>query len=333
MTTTLELSPQTAIAGRRWIQWLNILGTAAALLLIYGFFCFEVPRSFATFGTAETILRQMTIVAIAAMGATLIIISGGIDLSVGSIIALTTVVIALLLKHGYGPVTASIGGVLAGCLCGLVNGALITGFRVVPFIVTLGTMGIIRGAAKGLANNNPVYVSPHGLDALTAALSKDQWWMLVPGCVWIMLGCVVVTALVLRYTRYGRHVVAIGSNEQTARLCGVPVTRVKILVYVLGGLFAGIAGVMQFLRLTIGDPTVADGLELDIIAAAVIGGASLAGGEGSAVNTLIGAAIMNTLRTGSAHMGWPNWRQQIITGVIIIIAVALDRLRQRKTAT
>ena len=136
----------------------------------------------------------------------------------------------------------------------------------------------------------------------------------------------------LRYTVFGRHCVAVGSNEQTARLCGVHVQRVKIMVYSVGGFFAGIAGLMQFSRLTVGDPTVAVGLELDVIAAVVIGGGSLAGGEGSPLGSLIGAAIMTTIGSGCRQMGIENWVQKIVTGSIIIVAVALDRLRRRRAA-
>jgi ribose/xylose/arabinose/galactoside ABC-type transport system permease subunit len=134
----------------------------------------------------------------------------------------------------------------------------------------------------------------------------------------------------LRYTRLGRHIFAVGSNEQTARLCGVAVERVKVMIYLMCGAFAGLAGLMQFSRLTVGDPTVAVGLELDVIAAVVIGGGSLSGGEGSILGTLVGALIMTVIASGCTQMGLPNWVQQIITGGIIIAAVALDRLRHRR---
>jgi ribose transport system permease protein len=150
--------------------------------------------------------------------------------------------------------------------------------------------------------------------------------------VWVMILLAAGTAAVLRYTRLGRHAFAIGSNELTARLCGVPVERVKVFVYALGAAFAGLAGVMQFSRLTVGDPTVAVGLELDVIAAVVIGGGSLSGGEGSVLGTVIGALIMIVIRSGCSHMGLPNWVQEIVTGLIIVAAVALDRLRQRRAA-
>lgn len=327
----MTTSPLSQSSSRSWIAWLNVFGTFAALLLIYSFFAAQA-ESFRTYGTIETIARQTTIVSIAAMGMTLIIMSGGIDLSVGSQIALTTVTVALSLKHGAGPFTATLVGIATGAACGLANGILITGLKVVPFIVTLGTLLIFRGTANALAGEQTVNTSAKGLQLVMRRLPPDQQWMLFPPGVWLMIILVGLTALVLRYTRFGRHVVAIGSNEQTARLCGVRVNRTKILVYLLSGALCGVAGVMQFSRLTVGDPTVANGLELAVVAAVVIGGASLNGGEGSPLGSLIGAAIMTTISAGGSHLRWPNPTQAIITGVIIVLAVALDRLRQRKAS-
>jgi ribose/xylose/arabinose/galactoside ABC-type transport system permease subunit len=154
--------------------------------------------------------------------------------------------------------------------------------------------------------------------------------MLFPVGVWLLIVMALLMIIVLRYTRLGRHCYAIGSSEQTARLCGVAVDRVKIYIYTLAGAFGGLAGLMQFSRLTVGDPTVAIGLELDVIAAVVIGGGSLSGGEGSILGTLVGALIMSVIRSGCSQMGLANWVQEIITGIIIITAVALDQLRHRR---
>jgi ribose transport system permease protein len=316
------------------LNWLNLLGTFLALVAIFALFCILSPQTFPTLRNIENIAKQTTIVGIASMGMTLIIISGGIDLSVGSIVALTTVVIAFLLAHGAGPIVAVLGGIGAAGLCGLLNGALITGFRIVPFIVTLGTLLIVRGVAKGIANEQKIDAPLTWLIELLATLPSNlRKVIFFPAGVWIMFILVAATAFLLRYTRFGRHIVAIGSNEQTARLCGVPVILTKIWVYITAGFLFGISGTMQFSRLTVGDPTVAVGLELDVIAAVVIGGGSLSGGEGSPLGSLIGAAIMTTIRVGSSHMGWRNWHQEIITGIIIIIAVALDRLRHRRASS
>lgn len=283
----------------------------------------------------EMIARHTTIVGIAALGMTLVIIAGGIDLSVGSIIALSSVAIAWLLQYaGAGPWTAVIGGIAAAAFCGLLSGLLITWLRVVPFIVTLGMLLIVRGAAKGIGREQKIDVDMDRLawlDDLLASVLKDRSWMLVPLGVWILIIMAVTVALMLRYTRLGRHIFAVGSNEETARLCGVAVDRVKVTVFALCGAFAGLAGVMQFSYLSVGDPTGAMGLELNVIAAVVIGGGSLSGGEGAILGTVVGALIMTVINTGCGHMGLPNWVQEIIMGVIIIGAVALDRLRHRRS--
>ncbi len=322
--------------GLNWRRWLNTLGPVLALLAVYALFMLIAPASFSTFGNLETIARQTTIVAIAALGMTLVIICGGIDLSAGSMVALSTVVIAWLLQYaGMGPLVSAFGGIAAAACFGMISGLLITRLRVVPFIVTLGMMLVVRGAAKGIAREQKIDVNPERLrwlEELLASVPKERSWMLVPPGVWLLVLLALAMAGLLRYTRLGRHTFAIGSNEQTARLCGVAVERVKVMVYTLCAAFAGLAGLMQFSRLTVGDPTVAVGLELDVIAAVVIGGGSLSGGEGSILGTMVGALIMTVIASGCTQMGLPNWVQEIITGAIIVIAVALDRLRHRRVA-
>jgi len=318
-----------------WRSWLNTIGPVLGLVVVYGVFVLIAPPSFATTRNMEMIARQTTIVGVAALGMTMVIISGGIDLSVGSIVALSTVVIAWLLRYtGVNPLTAAIGGVAAAAFFGLVSGLLITRLRVVPFIVTLGMMLVVRGVAKGIGREQKIDVDPERLrwlEELLASLPKERSWMLLPPGVWVLIILAVAVAALLRYTRLGRHTFAIGSNEQTARLCGVAVERVKVLVFTLCGAFAGLAGLMQFSRLTVGDPTVAVGLELNVIAAVVIGGGSLSGGEGSILGSLVGALIMTVIASGCTQMGLPNWVQEIITGAIIVLAVALDRLRHRRS--
>lgn len=314
-----------------WKAWLNTLGPLLALVALYGLFAAIAPASFRSLRNLETIARQTTIVGTAALGMTLVIISGGIDLSVGSIVALSTVVIAALLQMGFGPLPAAAGGLAAGALCGLVNGTLITRLKVAPFIVTLGMLLVLRGVAKGLANQQKIDAPATWLNELVAAMRPGMRWMIVPPGVWLMILLAVAVAVLLRSTRLGRHIFAIGSNEETARLCGVRVERVKTIVYGTSAGLAGLAGLMQFSRLTVGDPTVAVGLELDVIAAVVIGGGSLSGGEGSVLGTMVGALIMSLIRSGCSQMGLPNWVQEIVTGAIIVTAVALDRLRHRRT--
>lgn len=310
----------------------NLLGLALAWLAVFAYFSYNAP-SFHTMDNLETLARQGTVVSMSALGMTYIIIGGGIDLSVGSIMAFVTVIIAWALQRNTGPFPALLIGVTAGAACGLANGFLITRLKVAPFIVTLGTYLVVRGAAKGLAHEQKIDAPITWLNDLVARLGPNQRAMIFPAGVWLLLILAVAVAWGLRYTRFGRHVVAVGSSEAAARLCGVPVDRVKLVVYTLNGLFAGLAGLMLFSRLSVGDPTVAMGQELDVIAAVVIGGASLSGGEGSVVGSLLGAFIMTTLRSGGSQVGWENWRQEMITGAIIIISVALDRLRSRRSAS
>jgi ribose/xylose/arabinose/galactoside ABC-type transport system permease subunit len=314
---------------RGLLTWANRIGPVLGLAAVYLLLAIVGPKSFSSAANLETIARQSTIVGTAALGMTLVIVLGGIDLSVGSIIALSTVVIAALLQAGLPPALAALGGVAAGMLCGLLNGFLITRFRMVPFIVTLGTLLVVRGAAKGLAHEQKIDAPMTWLSQLLAALPPERRFMLVPWGVWLLLLLALAAGGLLRFTRFGRHVFAIGSNELTARLCGVAVERVKLTVYALSAALAGLAGVMQFSRLTVGDPTVASGVELDVIAAVVIGGGSLSGGEGSVLGSLVGALIMTVIRSGCSQMGLPNWVQEIVTGTVIVLAVMLDRWRHR----
>jgi ribose/xylose/arabinose/galactoside ABC-type transport system permease subunit len=325
-------APKSGRAGLDVRAWAERAGPLIGLLFVVVLFSALRPQTFATTDNAQLILLQTAVVATAALGATLVIISGGIDLSVGSTIALCTVSIALLLARGASPFVAALGGVLTGAICGVLSGTLITRGRLSPFIVSLGLWGALRGVAKGMADGKTVSAPETGLNTLLNTLPEGQKWMLVPAGVWLSLLLAVATAAMLRYTRFGRHIFAIGSNEATARLCGVPVEGTKLATYALAAALAGVAGVLQFSYLTLGDPTTAAGMELDIIAAVVIGGASLAGGQGSVFGTVVGALIMTTVANGCTKMELSNWVQEIVTGAIIIAAVALDRLRGRAGA-
>jgi ribose transport system permease protein len=381
-----------------WSRWLGRLGPLIGLALVVALFSALRPQTFPTIDNAELILRHTAVVGIAALGMTLIIISGGIDLSVGSAIALCTVAIALLLPHalrgpdgntlyapdgkpilgsGLPPALAALGGIMVTSVCGLAIGTMVIGhvgrvaaiaavvvflvlyrrlgpawgltplaalaagtavvlanekfirrIHLSPFIVTLGMWGALRGAAKGLASNETVYPAETWLRHLLIPIDPQRLWLLTPGA-WLMILLAIAVAAMLRYSRFGRHIFAIGSNEQAARLCGVPVERTKLAVYTVAGLLTGIAGLLLFSRLTVGDSTTAMGMELDVIAAVVIGGGSLAGGQGSVLGTLMGALIMSSVANGCTKMGWPNWVQEIVTGAIIVVAVALDNLRRR----
>jgi ribose/xylose/arabinose/galactoside ABC-type transport system permease subunit len=330
--TTLVADQSIPINDKSRFDWkglLNKLGVLIGLLFVFGLFSFLRPQTFLTMDNVQLILLQTAVVGTAALGMTMIIISGGIDLSPGSNIALCTVVVALLLMHKVSPIFAALGGVAVSALCGLVIGLLITRLGLSPFIVTLGMWGALRGVAKGLANSNTVMAPETWLNNLLNTLSPSQSWMIAPAGVWMMVILALGVSAMLKYTRTGRHIFAIGSNERTARLCGIQIEKSKLIIYTLAAMFVGLAGVLQFSYLTVGDPTTANGLELNIIAAVVIGGGSLSGGEGSILGSLIGAMIMTTVSNGCTKMELANWVQEIVTGGIIIFAVALDRFRHR----
>jgi ribose transport system permease protein len=299
-------------------------GPLLALLAVYGLFVALAPETFAGSVNLFTMARQTVVVGITALGMTYVILLGGIDLSVGSAVALTSVIVARALQSGMGPVAAGLAGIAASAAFGALNGGVVARLRITPFIVTLGTMSLMRGSAKGLAGEQKIDADPRGLDDLMGA----GVGALPPG-VFVLFALAVLAAVALHYTVFGRHVVAIGSNAHTARLCGVPVDRVTVLVYALAGALTGVAGVLEFATLTVGDPTDSIGLELEAIAAVVIGGASLSGGQGSIAGAMIGALLMTVIKTGSTHVGLPNWVQEILTGVIIVVAVGIDRLRKR----
>lgn len=338
-------------------SWVNTLGRFVALAAVFLFFAVMVEGGkFYSPRNLENIARQSAVYATAALGMTLVIIAGGIDLSVGSIIALAVVMMAWVLDRPHVtiaadgttltgnlldhwptllPLLAVAAGVVTAVLAGLINGLLVVGLRLVPFIVTLGTMGMIRGLAKGIAQEKDIYPPEDTwlvsvMDPTLTSRDASRSWMLLPPGIWILILAAIVAALLLRYTRLGRHIFAIGSNENTARLCGVPVERTKIIVYMLAGFFAGLAGIMQFSFISgIGQPTTAVAYELFVIAAVVIGGGSLLGGEGSILGSLIGALIITILYMGGQQMGWPKWVQETVIGGIIIAAVALDRVRHK----
>ena len=312
-------------------SWLATLGPFLGLLAVIATFAMltDTPDQYLSVRNFRIVVAQTVIVALGAIGMTMIIVSGGIDLSVGSVIALTGVVTAIAIRDGVSPFMAVVYSVAAGGAVGVVNGLLITRLRVIPFIATLGTLGMARGVAKWIAGQQTVNAPPTWVNELAVTFPQPEWLIVAPG-VWLTVLLAVLTALVLRYTVFGRRVFAIGSNEAAARACGIAVDRLKIWIYGLAGLLFGLSGVMQMSRLRQGDPTVAIGTELDVIAAVVIGGGSLSGGVGTILGSMIGATIMAVLRNGSQQMGWPNYIQEIIIGAIIVVAVAVDGWRSRR---
>jgi len=305
---------------------LGLFGVAILFAIMTG-----APERYLSAANLRVVLAQTVIVAIGALGMTLIIISGGIDLSVGSVIALASVITAVALRSGWPPIAAVLAGVITGGIIGCLNGIVITTLRVVPFIATLGMLGVARGLAKYFANQQTVNAPPTWINELAVTFPSRSWMLFAPG-VWLTVILAALMTLVLRNSVFGRRVFAIGSNEAAARACGINTARLKIWIYGVAGLFFGLAGVTQMSRLRQGDPTVAVGVELDVIAAVVIGGGSLSGGEGSIPGAMIGALVMSLLRNGCQQMGWANYVQEIIIGVIIVVAVAADRYRASRAA-
>jgi len=326
------------LRSKLWILLTGQFGPLFVLMLVFCFFALSDAAQpgggrFLSLRNLQTMLVSSAPVVVAALGMTAIIIAGGIDLSAGTAVSLCATVLAWALLHGWPVELALIGCLLTGCAVGAVNGGLISALKVAPFIVTLGTMTTCLGIAKLVADETTVRPSlsavPSWMNGL-AMPGPDPAWLLVAPGVWMMLAMAFVLSLVLRYTVFGRYVFALGSNEQTARLCGLNVPALKVAVYTLGGLFIGLAGVYQFAKLKVGNPTSGVGLELKVIAAVVIGGASLSGGRGTVLGTLAGALLMQTIASGCTQLGLSNPVQDIILGVIIVAAVTVDQMRQRQ---
>lgn len=306
-----------------------LLGLALILALcgIYGGL-FKPEASFFSAHRLALIAKQSAIVGTGALGMTAVIAAGGIDLSVGAQLALTSVTLAQALAAGWSPVLALATTLAVGVIVGALNGVLVTALRLVPFIVTLGTMLVYRGLAETIADERKIAADAPGWLASLLDPPAHGSFQLVPRGVWIIVILAVVLALVLRRTVFGRHLFAIGSSEPTARLCGVPVEWRKIEVYALCGFFMALAGVLEFDNLNSqGSPTSGLGTELNVIAAVVIGGGSLNGGRGSVLGSLAGAVMITTLAAGCAFAGVSEPVQKIVTGAIIVAAVALDRTR------
>ncbi|SET40646.1 ribose transport system permease protein [Natronincola peptidivorans] len=303
---------------------LNELGVLLGLISMGVLFSI-FSKHFFTVNNLLTIALQTSIIAILAMGVTYVIITSGIDLSVGSILAVSGVVTGKALLAGL-PIWLSILlGIGMGGLCGLINGVIISNFKIAPFIVTLGMMSIARGAANVITGAMPV----SGLPQQFAFVGGGRIGI-VPVPVIIMFTLAAILGYVLKRTSFGRYIYCLGSNEEAALLSGVNVKKTKIGVYVISGLMAGLAGVIMTSRLVSAQSAAGLGYELDAIAAAIIGGCSPLGGAGKIRETIIGAFIIGTMRNGLNLLSINAFWQQIAIGAIIIIAVYIDTVRRRK---
>jgi ribose transport system permease protein len=286
--------------------------------------CF-VPH-FLEWSNLSSVIRQTAVINIMALGMTMVIISGGIDLSVGSTLAMGGFLGCLAMSKGL-PIPAAVAlGIGVGGLCGLANGFMTTRLKINSFIVTLGTLGMFRGLTLIFANGLPVHELPGGFSFL-----GEGTLLYVPFVLWVLLICGLLVHFILEHTKLGRYAFAIGSNPDAAYYAGIPVAFHVTAVYAICGALTGLAGMIEASRLASAQPTAGQGYELQAIAAVVIGGGSLRGGEGSVLGTLVGAFIMGLLSNGSDLLGVSPYWQQVIIGAIIILAVSVDELRKRRT--
>lgn len=316
-----------ALPAGPWLGFLAVLGLFTLLIGLKGGL-----GTFLSVGNLEVLLHEATVPAIVGLGMLLVLISGGIDLSVGAVVALVTVVTMRVYTAAHadagpaGGLVAAASGILAGGACGLANGLLVTRLGLPPFVATLGMLGVARGAAVWLAGRTtlpfPDGATPGWVDRL-AVVSVFN-----PG-LWAVAVLAGLTAVLLNRTVFGRHLYAVGSNEPTARLCGVDVGRTKVIVYTLAGLLTGVAGVVLFAHSNSGNPTLGEQLELDVITAVVIGGASLGGGRGTVVGALLGVAILGLIKNGVSLFNVPVEMQYILIGILLVANVALTGRRPR----
>jgi ribose transport system permease protein len=303
------------------IQRLLPFGTLILLLVVLSI----LSPNFLTETNLSSVVRQTAVINIMALGMTMIIIAGGIDLSVGSILAFGGLMGTMALEKGSSIPVGVLIGIIAGMFWGFVNGLLTTKLKINPFIVTLGTLGIVRGVTLIISNGLPVHNIPQSFSYVGEGTLAG-----VPFVLWILLICAVLVHIILEHTKVGRYAFAIGSNPDAAFYAGIPVAFHTTAVYALSGMLTGLAGMIEASRLMTGQPTAGQGYELQAIAAVVIGGGSLRGGEGTVTGTLVGAFIMGLLSNGSDLLGISPYVQQAIIGAVIILAVFLDELRKRR---
>jgi ribose transport system permease protein len=301
-------------------------GGIIVLLVLFGGLTL-LSDQFLTPDNLANLARQVAIFGIIAIGQLLVILTAGIDLSVGSVLGLSGCVTAELLFHGTGIPIAILAGLLIAVVCGLINGTLVAYANLPPFIVTLGMLGIARGVVLVFTNASTIQPLPESFSNLANGTLLG-----IPNLLWIFVIITVAVALVLRRTVFGRYVYAIGSNPESARLAGVPVKTMLVAVYAIAGLLAGVGGVLFTSRLNAGIPTAGTGYELNAIAACVIGGASLFGAKGGAFGAATGALIVATLNNGGNLLAINSFYLQIIIGLLILIAVFFDQWRGRATS-
>ncbi len=326
LTTSISQKEQTWLSEKLSSQtfWVFVAVIAACIFLSFA------TDSFATRTNLYNITRNVTFVAIIALGMTMVIISGGIDLSVGSVLCLCSMILGVVMHAGYSIEVGILASVATALVVGAFQGALIAYIGIPPFVVTLGMLSIARSLAMVASGNTVIFeFGPDHNELL--ALGGGAWLFGIANPVLYMIVLAIITAVILRWTRFGRYLFAIGGNEQAAILTGVPVRPVKVAVYMISALSAGIAGIVQTGWLGAITTNIGSGLELQVIAAAVIGGAALAGGTGTALGALIGAALIEVIRNSLGLLGINAFWQGCFIGGAILLAVLFDRIRKFST--
>ncbi|MBW8351722.1 ABC transporter permease [Bacillus sp. IITD106] len=297
-----------------------------ALIILIVTFSLTSP-DFLTTTNLLNITRQVSVIGLLSIAMTFVIVSGGIDLSVGSIVAVVSVIsTGMMVEYGLSPIVAVLIGIIIGTLIGALNGILISTLNMSPFITTLGTMTLLRGVGYLYTGGYPIYGLPSSFSTL-----GQGYWGGIPVPTIILVLAIVMSVITLRKTRLGRHIYAIGGNEEAALHAGVRVKKIKFIVYMMSGLLCGIAALIASSRLGAGMPTLGVGYELQAIAAVIIGGAALTGGSGTITGTVIGALILGVLSNGLSLLSINSFVIEIISGIVIIIAVLIDQIRSRFT--
>jgi ribose transport system permease protein len=302
-----------------WIRSASVVAGVALLFIIFSI----LTSSFYAPNNLLDILLQSSINAMIAVGMTLVVMARGIDLSVGSVVGLTSMITASLLPQNF--LLGIVAGIVLGLLCGLINGVLIAKLKLPDFIVTLGMLSIYRGAALIFTDGKPIY----GIDATFRAIFAGDVGG-IPTPVILALAIALLAFLVVRYTALGEQIIAVGGNEEAARLAGINVDRVKICVYAISGLLATFAGFVLIGRIGAAEPIGGTGFELQAIGAAVIGGASLFGGEGNPLGALVGALTLGAMQNGLTLLNVPSFWQLVATGVVVIVAVFADQVTRKR---
>lgn len=306
----------------------------AALIILFVFFSLA-SEFFFTFDNIISIILATCVNGILALGVTFVIITGGIDLSLGTVMTFSSVMAAVTISNLGMPIwIGCIVAIITGASCGLVTGTLVSRLNLPPFIATLGMMMVTKGLSLVISGAAPVYFPDKALDNPNQFVFRDialgNMIEGVPNAVWVFVVMAIIAAVVLNKTKLGRYNFAIGSNEEATRLSGVNVKFWKTAIYTLNGAFIGVAGIVMASRLGSAQPALGQGYELDAIAAVVIGGTSLSGGEGTVLGTIIGAFIMSVLTNGLKVMAVPQQWQTVIIGCVLILSVLLDIMRKRK---